>query len=406
MGCGIWSMHYLGMLAVKLPVEVYHYWPTVVLSLLLAIATSAVALTVASADRVGWRRLVLAGALMGAGVGGMHYVGMAAMLSSAMEEYEPWLVALSLVAAVGFSAMALWILFNVRDRDQQGVNKLRIAAGCVMGIGISSMHYIAMRAVHFVQDEMPYSLSHTVRVNALGVAGIALIAFLLISVALAAASIQKRSFANLQSAHATLERAQNELLTSQEQLREMNSLLTEMSTRDGLTGLYNRRHFDAILATEWSRAALTGNLISPLMIDVDFFKSLNDTYGHPRGDECLRHIAMALNAPPRRGYDLIAPYGGEEFVVLLPGASADVAAKIGETIRKSVHGPGVLSEVHGNGRIASVSIGVCCLRPQMMETSERLMLDADNALYSAKRCGKNRVEIAPESVLTGGIRAA
>jgi NO-binding membrane sensor protein with MHYT domain len=99
MGVGIWSMHYLGMLALKLPVPVFYFWPTVLLSLLLAIAASSVALSVVSRETLAVRRLLTGGLLMVAGIGAMHYTGMAAMRSSAMEQYNPWIVTLSVVAA-------------------------------------------------------------------------------------------------------------------------------------------------------------------------------------------------------------------------------------------------------------------------------------------------------------------
>jgi NO-binding membrane sensor protein with MHYT domain len=156
-------MHYLGMLALTLPVPVFYFWPTVLLSMLLAIAASSVALSVVSRERPHARRLLGGGLLMGAGIGAMHYTGMAAMRSSAMVHYNPWIVALSILAAAGFSWLALWIAF-VSRRSEQNETGMRMAASVVMGLGIAAMHYIAMVGVRFTLSTMPFSMSGTIKV--------------------------------------------------------------------------------------------------------------------------------------------------------------------------------------------------------------------------------------------------
>jgi len=395
MGTGIWSMHYLGMLALTLPVPIFYFWPTVLLSLLLAIAASSVALSVVSRERLATRRLLGGGLMMGVGIGAMHYTGMAAMRSSAMEHYNPWIVALSVVTAAGFSWLALWIVFASR-RSEQNQTRMRIAASVVMGLGIAAMHYIAMVGVHFTLSTMPFSMSGTVKVDRLGESVIAVVTGLILLVALGTATLDKWRFQNLQKAHKELMQAQNALLVSQEKLREANAMLNELSVRDGLTGLYNRRHFDAALDTELRRAARNLRPISLLMIDVDNFKALNDSYGHQRGDDCLREIARVLTEQPRRGYDVVARYGGEEFVVLLPDADAYAARAAAESIRLAVHALNI--ENHGStvANVVTVSIGVCCDNPHLYDGSGRFVGEADEALYAAKRLGKNRVEVAIE----------
>jgi diguanylate cyclase len=394
MGAGIWSMHYLGMLAVKLPVPVYYYWPTVLLSLLMAIAASTVALTVVSAENSGWSRLLSGGLLMGAGIGGMHYTGMAAMRSGAMERYNPWVVALSIVAAVGFSWMALWIAFAIRDREHHGAGMLRVAGGAVMGLGIASMHYIAMSAASFTASAMPFSMAGTVKVNVFAQAGIAVTTGLILLAALGTAALDKRRLRHLREAHSELEAAQAALLESQHQLREVNAMLSELSIRDGLTGLHNRRHFDAALGTEWRRAARKGVPLAVLMIDVDNFKALNDHYGHQRGDDCLRDIARVLEERPRRGQDVVARYGGEEFVVLLPDADENAAVMIAEIIRGAVLESAIENVGAPMYGMVTVSIGVCSRTPKIGSSPEEIVACADLALYAAKRSGKNRVELA------------
>jgi diguanylate cyclase len=396
MGVGIWSMHYLGMLAVTLPVPVFYFWPTVLLSMLLAIAASSVALSVVSRERLTARRLLLGGLLMGAGIGAMHYTGMAAMRSSAMEHYNPWIVILSVLAAAGFSWLALWIAFASR-RNEQNETWMRIAGSVVMGLGIAAMHYIAMLGVRFTSSTMPFSMSGTVRVGGLGESVIAVVTGLILVVAFGTATLDKWRFRDLQKAHKELMEAQEALLESQEELRKVNAMLNELSVRDGLTGLYNRRHFDAALDTELRRAARNLKPISLLMIDVDCFKALNDGYGHQRGDDCLREVARVLEEHPRRGYDVVARYGGEEFVLLLPDANAYAARAAAESIRLAVQALKI--ENHGStvDDVVTVSIGICCDNPHVYDESGRFVREADAALYAAKRLGRNRVEIATES---------
>jgi diguanylate cyclase (GGDEF)-like protein len=395
MGVGIWSMHYLGMLALTLPVPIFYFWPAVLLSLLLAIAASSVALSVVSRETLTTRRLLGGGLMMGAGIGAMHYTGMAAMRSSAMEHYNLWIVALSVFTAAGFSWLALWIVF-VSGRSKQNETRMRMAAGVVMGLGIAAMHYIAMVGVRFTLSPMQFSMSGTIKVDRLGESVIAVVTGLILLAALSTATLDKWRFQELQKAHKELMQAQHALLTSQEELRKVNAMLNELSVRDGLTGLYNRRHFDAALDTELRRAARNLRPISLLMIDVDCFKALNDGYGHQRGDDCLREVARVLAEHPRRGYDVVARYGGEEFVMLLPDADSYAARAAAESIRHAVHALKI--ENHGStvGNVVTVSIGVCCDSPHLYDESQRFVHQADAALYAAKRLGRNRVEIATE----------
>ena len=190
MGVGIWSMHYLGMLALTLPVPIFYFWPAVLLSLLLAIAASSVALSVVSRKTLTTRRLLGGGLMMGAGIGAMHYTGMAAMRSSAMEHYNLWIVALSVFTAAGFSWLALWIAF-VSGRSKQNETRMRMAAGVVMGLGIAAMHYIAMVGVRFTLSPMQFSMSGTIKVDRLGESVIAVVTGLILLAALSTATLDK-----------------------------------------------------------------------------------------------------------------------------------------------------------------------------------------------------------------------
>lgn len=386
MGIAVWSMHYLGMLAMQLPVPVYYHWPTVILSLGMAIAASFAALKTITGHRLHRRFLLFGGLLMAAGIGGMHYIGMAAMRSTAMEQYNYWVVALSILAAGGFSWLSLWIAFAVRDSEQRGAGILRVAGGCVMGLGIASMHYIAMSWTTFSLSDMPLSMAHTAKVGLLGQTGVAATAILMLLTALGTAALDKRRFLDLRDVHAKLEDAQQALLHA-------NELLSALSNLDGLTGLSNRRHFDVMLDTEWSRAVRTKKPLSVLMIDIDSFKALNDRYGHQRGDECLRRVAETLLDPPHRAYDLVARYDGEEFVVLLPETEMKDAFRIAESIRGAVRGL-KLENLGAIGDVVTVSIGVATRMPDPRDNIGSFVEAADCALYAAKRSGRDRVQMS------------
>jgi diguanylate cyclase (GGDEF)-like protein len=184
------------MLAVKLPIEVSYHVPTVVLSLLLAVLASAVALSVVSRDRLTALDSIRGAVLMGAGIGGMHYTGMHAMRCSAMHQYDPKLVALSILVAVGFSWMALQIAFRLRKRPEQR-EWLRLSGAALMGLGIAAMHYTAMAAVTFEMSDMPYSTGNTVHVSTIGVVGVAFTIAIVLFGALLTALLDRRGYEQL-----------------------------------------------------------------------------------------------------------------------------------------------------------------------------------------------------------------
>ena len=148
MGMGIWSMHYIGMLAYSLPVPVFYHWPTVLLSLLAAMLASAVALFVVSRNEMGPLRIGIGGLLMGTGIAAMHYVGMEAMRLPAMCHYSRGLVALSVVLAIVISLVALWLTFHLRA-ETKSMSWRKLASAMLMGAAIPVMHYTGMAAASF-----------------------------------------------------------------------------------------------------------------------------------------------------------------------------------------------------------------------------------------------------------------
>jgi diguanylate cyclase (GGDEF)-like protein len=184
---------------------------------------------------------------------------------------------------------------------------------------------------------------------------------------------------------------QSYYVRSQRALREARDELEEISLRDGLTGVANRRCFDQVLDREWRRAVRMKHALSLLMIDLDHFKSLNDRYGHRAGDACLIRVAEALRvALPREG-DLLARYGGEEFAAILVGTGREGAEIVAAGMLASVRGLGI-ENVTAPGRIATISIGIAAAEPLLGESAERLVEAADQALYRAKAKGRDRAE--------------
>ncbi|MBF0316674.1 MAG: diguanylate cyclase [Nitrospirae bacterium] len=185
---------------------------------------------------------------------------------------------------------------------------------------------------------------------------------------------------------------EKELVGLNKQLTEKNKLLNQLSSIDFLTNIANRRTFEQILDSEYKRAIRNASPLSALMIDIDFFKDYNDTYGHNAGDECIRAVAGALQDTLKRPADIVARYGGEEFVVLLPNTDIDGAVRVAEGMRARVQ---LLAIPHAKSKTANtitVSIGAASVVPSDNISMEALIISADKALYDAKHDGRNRVK--------------
>ena len=183
------------------------------------------------------------------------------------------------------------------------------------------------------------------------------------------------------------------LLESEEELLESRRVL-EIATRvDPLTGVGNRRAFDQALDREWRRAQRLQESLGLLMIDIDYFKRMNDTYGHQRGDECLVRVAAAVQRALPRASDLVARYGGEEFACILPATDREGVLEVAERLRSAVAALQI-EHAQSDHRFLSVSVGATACRVLAQDGSPKLIRKADEALYEAKRKGRNRVEFA------------
>ncbi len=174
------------------------------------------------------------------------------------------------------------------------------------------------------------------------------------------------------------------------QASEAVELATVEKIQDPLTGLYNRRYMESMLSHELQRAQRAGYSVSLIMMDIDHFKKLNDTYGHPAGDEVLRRLAVLMKSQVRRA-DVACRYGGEEFLIILPETPLDVAAERAEELRTAFADLSI--EHEGQMMQGKLSLGVA-VSPDHAGTPQQLIKAADTALYAAKTGGRNRVVLA------------
>ena len=200
---------------------------------------------------------------------------------------------------------------------------------------------------------------------------------------------------------------ERQLVEVTRELERVNNQLRRLAVQDELTGVPNRRYFNWLLGREWGRAARDGRPLALVLADVDHFKAFNDRYGHLAGDACLAQVAAALTRQVHRSADAVCRFGGEEFVVVLPGTDGAGAAKVAEGMRAAVAELGL---EHGGSphRRVTVSLGVAAAVPRSGgPAAEALVQTADEALYRAKAGGRNRVAMAggPEQPAGNGREA-
>jgi diguanylate cyclase (GGDEF)-like protein/PAS domain S-box-containing protein len=189
-------------------------------------------------------------------------------------------------------------------------------------------------------------------------------------------------------------RAEHRMLERQRQLEKTKRVLEGLALKDGLTGLYNRRHFAEQFAREWNRARREHFPLSLFMIDIDHFKRFNDTYGHLAGDQCIKLVAETVKRCFARGSDLVARYGGEEFVALAAGVERRQAKERAELLREAIRE--LTGERSGRAaQLVTVSVGLATMTPDERLAPEDMLDAADRALYQAKRQGRDRVVVAP-----------
>ncbi|WP_433740805.1 putative bifunctional diguanylate cyclase/phosphodiesterase [Pseudomonas putida] len=368
MGIGVWSMHFIGMLAFKLPIDLGYDLSITLLSLLIGILSCGFALWLVSQPQLPVWQLAFGALVMGAGISAMHYTGMAAMRMQPGIDYDPTLFSSSLLIAVGASGAALWIAFRLRQHTPH-VRLIRGGAAVIMGIAIVGMHYTGMAAAQF--PEGSFCGAAVDGLNGNGLDNLVLITTLaVLSIALLTSILDAR----LEARTASLAQS----------LTEANRELTQLALHDTLTGLPNRILLADRIDQAISRVNGEGGCFALMFIDLDGFKPVNDAFGHHMGDQLLREVSLRLRED-LRSQDTLARIGGDEFVLLVQlseqNDAMNLAARqvglIARSFRVAEH------DLH-----ISASVGIA-LYPGNGQNAHELLMNADAAMYHAKGAGKN-----------------
>ncbi|PWE39654.1 histidine kinase [Pseudomonas prosekii] len=368
MGIGVWSMHFIGMLAFNLPIDLGYDFALTALSLTIAILSCGFALWLVSQPKLPVWQLAFGALVMGSGISAMHYTGMAAMLMQPGIDYDPTLFGASLVIAVGASAAALAIAFRLRQHTPY-VGLIRGGAAVIMGFAIVGMHYTGMAAARFPDGSFcgaalgglsGKGLDNVVLITTLAVLSIALLTSIL---------------------DARLEARTADLAHS---LTVANRELTQLALHDPLTGLPNRMLLADRIEQAMSKVQEQGGCFALMFIDLDGFKPVNDAFGHHMGDQLLREVGIRLRED-LRSQDTLARIGGDEFVLLVrliePSDALNLASRQVELIARSF-------QVADHDLQISASLGIAMF-PGNGHTAQELLMNADAAMYHAKGAGKN-----------------
>jgi diguanylate cyclase len=372
MGTGIWAMHFIAMLAFHLPVPLAYDVPINLLSWLIAMLVSGVALFVVRRPTMSGGYLSIGAALMGVGICVMHYTGMAAMRMSPPIKYDPALFIASVIIAIAASMAALWIAFQLRRKRPGSAILAKIGSALLMGLAISGMHYTGMAAAEFAPDSICLAAgsggglsNHMLAI----VVGAATMSVLVITLVISAFDSQHAARA---AKHA-------------ESLQTANEQLRNIALYDILTGLPNRLLFEDRMEQAMVRSGRSGKPCALMFVDLDKFKPVNDSFGHRVGDELLKAVAGRLTNCVRKE-DTVARAGGDEFIVALSElAKGEDAAVIGRKILQQLSQP---FTVERHRLEISCSIGISVF-PEDGKTLLELLNNADMAMYHAKKAGRN-----------------
>jgi len=368
MGSGIWSMHFIGMLAFRLPIPMGYDPAITLLSLFIAITSSLFALWIVCQKDLSWLKLAVGALIMGAGVCTMHYTGMAAMVMMPPIRYDPLLFSLSVVIAVVASGAALWMAFHLR-RSGRGLKRLRGGAAVVMGLAIAGMHYTGMAAARFPAGSRCLVAQSGVSSVWLAVL-IAVLAGSVLSIALIVSVLDLR----LEQRTAVLAAG----------LADARQELEFLALHDTLTRLPNRILLADRLEQEIQIARREQSCLTVLSMDLDGFRQINDAYGHQIGDALLVDVARRIRACIRMR-DTLARLGGDEFVVLAADCGPGDAVALAEKVLAAVREPAVIVD---RAISVSMTIGISLYDGHDPLPGD-LLRNADAAMTYARALGHN-----------------
>jgi len=385
MGCGIWSMHFIGMLAFSLPIRLSYDITWTLASLVAAIGVSAFALRIVTRPTIRRLDILAGGVIMGAGICCMHYMGMQALQMNPGIDYDPAIVTASVVIAVVASIVALWLAFTLRSEYGWRAQVKKGGAAVVMGLAVIAMHYTGMEAARFGLGSICMAKGG-VNADWLAVL-VAMAALSLLTITMLLSVVDSR----LASRTASLVHS----------LSVANNQLHHLALHDTLTRLPNRSLLEDRITHAITSTERSGKRFALMFIDLDRFKTINDSLGHHYGDKLLQGVAERLTAC-LRAEDTVARLGGDEFVVLLEEISMPTAA--GSVAQKLLDALALPMDIEGQQQSVSGSIGISVF-PEDGTTLRELMSNADSAMYHAKKVGRGNYQFfAPEMNAAAGAR--
>jgi diguanylate cyclase (GGDEF)-like protein len=395
MGTGIWSMHFVGMLAMGLPITITYDPLLTLVSWLVAVSVSLISLLLAARDRLA-RSAWLVGALaMGAGICGMHYVGMMAMMLTPVILWNVPLVGLSVVIAVLASAIALRVFFAMRRLNGVRAYLVQGVAALILGTAIVGMHYTGMAAASFPAGAFCQT-TNGIGGHNLGTM-VVFASLIMLSITLFTSMVDARQQVRAITMAQSLEQANL-------RLQDANAELQWMAFRDPLTGLPNRALLEDRLDGALNRISRQANYpgkrtvtkLAVVFIDLDGFKPINDSYGHATGDLVLRQVAGRLTDLIRE-IDTAARIGGDEFLVLLEEVHGVTdAVGFADRIVRSLAVP---LQIADRELALSCSIGIAIFPDHAPR--DRLISSADAAMYAAKHNGGNSYAVYEPHMQSG-----
>lgn len=365
LGMGIWSMHFIGMLAMKMSMPINYHFSLTAFSFFIALISATLAINIAiSGNTLSTKRLVVATGILSAGVVTMHYVGMYAIIEHAAILWSHSLILLSVMIAIVASGVGLWLAFHLRQNTRRALIN-RLVAALIMALAIASMHYTGMGAATFTH------FGHTVH-NGLSTLELSVwvcaVTLVILGIMLVVSMVD------------------SQLRTSRlaDNLHQLNCQLEHQVHFDALTGLANRTQIDACLQACLQHSKLHQHQFALVFIDLDRFKVVNDTWGHHIGDQLLiastQRIYSCLDDTMT-----LARLGGDEFILLVPDCNKEDITALLTRIAAAIGDPFTL---FGYTIRVSLSAG-SSIYPEHGSTLHELKVKADMAMYHVKQAGRN-----------------
>ncbi|MCX9033208.1 EAL domain-containing protein [Citrobacter portucalensis] len=365
LGMGIWSMHFIGMLAMKMSMPINYHFSLTAFSFFIALISATLAINIAiSGNTLSTKRLVVATGILSAGVVTMHYVGMYAIIEHVAILWSHSLILLSVMIAIVASGVGLWLAFHLRQNTRRALFN-RLVAALIMALAIASMHYTGMGAATFTH------FGHTVH-NGLSTLELSVwvcaVTLVILGIMLVVSMVD------------------SQLRTSRlaDNLHQLNCQLEHQVHFDALTGLANRTHIDACLQACLQHSKLHQHQFALVFIDLDRFKVVNDTWGHHIGDQLLiastQRIYSCLDDTMT-----LARLGGDEFILLVPDCNKETITALLTRIAAAIGDPFTL---FGYTIRVSLSAG-SSIYPEHGSTLHELKVKADMAMYHVKQAGRN-----------------